>query len=162
MEQTLPWAVVYVDDEQFNLDELEEALKPRLENPIRLFNHAQEFIEWVGTTSEKIGALLIDLIMPGMSGLELIQWCKRHRPDLRPLIIVTGMQDQYSQRQAQAAGADAYLIKPVTIGTLLNALTELDHNKFEIHRTDNVEAPVAAEIVVAPAEPILLKKGFGK
>lgn len=157
MEHALPWAVVYVDDEQFNLDELKEKLEPRLANPLKMFNHAADFIQWISGTSERIGAVLIDLIMPDMGGLELIQWCKNNKPGLRPLIIVTGMQDKYSREQAREAGADAYLIKPVSIGTFLTALTELEHNKFEIHRSDS-PAPPASEIEIAPLTVVSLRK----
>jgi DNA-binding response OmpR family regulator len=157
MDHSLPWTVIYVDDEQFNLDELKDKLAPRLANPIRLFNHAQDFIHWISTTTERVGALMVDLIMPNMSGLELIEWCRKHRPDLRPLIIVTGMQDKYSREQAREAGADAYLIKPVSIGTFLTALTELEHNRFEVHKSDTA-APPASEIEIAPLTVVPLRK----
>ena len=64
--------------------------------------------------------VLLDLGMPGMSGLET---CRRlrNRPDGPGMFIVavTGWGQEESRRQTQRAGFDAHLVKPVAPDALL-------------------------------------------
>ncbi|MCK5861042.1 MAG: two-component system response regulator [Candidatus Hydrogenedentes bacterium] len=57
--------------------------------------------------------ILLDLMMPGMSGFEVTERLKEN-PDTRhiPIIIVTGLSDPEANVKAIKAGADDFLIKP--------------------------------------------------
>jgi DNA-binding NtrC family response regulator len=130
---SLPWTLVYVDDDAAELESLRRQLTPRIINPIKLFSRAEDLIAWLASTLEKVGVVLIDLNIPGhMGGLEIVKWCRSHCPDMNPLIIVAGADDRYSQERAENEGADAYLIKPVTVGALLSTLADLTRLQFEI------------------------------
>jgi two-component system alkaline phosphatase synthesis response regulator PhoP len=58
--------------------------------------------------------VLVDCLMPGMDGLEL---CRRIRalPSMRsvPLVMLSGLDDEATRRDAGAAGADEFVLKPV-------------------------------------------------
>lgn len=61
---------------------------------------------------------LLDLKMPGMSGLEVLQRLKEMFPDLI-VIMLTGVADNESlETQSRAQGAAAYLTKPCTLAEL--------------------------------------------
>jgi len=65
--------------------------------------------------------LVLDLQMPGMSGLDL----QRHvvRAGLRlPIVVITGHDQPGMQARCLAAGASAYLRKPLEAGRLLAAI----------------------------------------
>ncbi len=58
--------------------------------------------------------LLVDVDMPGMSGIELVAVLRADpRFDDLPIMVVTGREDIVSIDQAYAAGATAFMCKPV-------------------------------------------------
>ena len=60
-----------------------------------------------------VGLMVLDLNMPDMHGLEVLQFVRRH-PAYRalPVIVLTTRGDEASRSGALAAGADVYLTKP--------------------------------------------------
>jgi FixJ family two-component response regulator len=70
---------------------------------------------------DRPGCLLLDLQMPGPSGLELQEALKRQGVPL-PVIFLTGHGDVASSVRAMQAGAVDFLTKPVQRDTLLEAL----------------------------------------
>ena len=63
---------------------------------------------------EDFDVVLLDLMMPRVSGLEVLT---RIRETVRtaglPVIVVTGSEDPEDRRRLMAAGADDYLQKPI-------------------------------------------------
>lgn len=73
----------------------------------------------------EVDVLVTDVRMPGIDGLELQERVYRLAPSL-PVVFVTGSSDPATRRRAIAAGAYAYLGKPIgdveLMGTLWAAL----------------------------------------
>jgi len=71
-------------------------------------------------------AILLDIMMPGMSGIEV---CERVRADPltihTPVIILTAKSDSETRHQALEAGANQYLIKPVRPSDLINYIRQV-------------------------------------
>ena len=65
------------------------------------------------------GCLLLDILMPGVSGLDLQDWLVTKRSAL-PVIIITGQRDEVTHSEALLAGAVAFLLKPIDPEELLN------------------------------------------
>lgn len=76
--------------------------------------------------TEPPAAALVDLLMPGMSGLEFCRWV-REQPRLGAMrfVLLTGMDTDETRRDAAAAGADAVITKPFDRLRLLGQLTAL-------------------------------------
>ena len=56
--------------------------------------------------------VLLDLKLPGMSGLELLRWIRTQRPLRRiPVLILTSESDEHFMESAYDAGANSYLRK---------------------------------------------------
>lgn len=70
---------------------------------------------------DRPGCLLLDVRLPGPSGLELQAALKRQGVAL-PVVFLTGHADVASSVRAMKAGAVDFLEKPVERGTLLDAL----------------------------------------
>jgi len=65
--------------------------------------------------------LILDLHMPGMSGLEVLAELRR-RGDTLPVIVLTAVSDNLIRRRALAGGALAVLEKPAEFDELLALL----------------------------------------
>jgi CheY-like chemotaxis protein len=65
-------------------------------------------------SQEKPDVILVDLVLPGMDGLTLVRTLKAN-PVTRaiPVVAITAYADQFTQKDALAAGCDAYLVKPI-------------------------------------------------
>jgi len=64
---------------------------------------------------ERVSLIMTDLNMPNMDGIELIKNLKAN-PDYAeiPVMMITTESDEVERQKAMAAGAAAYLVKPVT------------------------------------------------
>jgi two-component system, cell cycle response regulator DivK len=70
--------------------------------------------------------IVMDLHMPGMSGLAAIQQLRADPRTVRlPIIACSGTSQQEGSRQARAAGADVYLEKPCLPQQLVAAIRQL-------------------------------------
>ncbi|MCX8995922.1 response regulator [Rhizobiaceae bacterium BDR2-2] len=67
---------------------------------------------------DREGCLLVDAYLPGMSGLELLEWL-RDRKSGMPSIMITGSSDIPMAVNAMKAGASDFIEKPVDRGELL-------------------------------------------
>jgi len=68
--------------------------------------------------------LILDLSMPGRSGLELLKLVKTERPDM-PVLIFTAHPDELYAVRAIRAGATGYLTKDCESDTLLSTVRKL-------------------------------------
>jgi DNA-binding response OmpR family regulator len=71
---------------------------------------------------------LVDLAMPQHSGLDLIRWIRtsRNAPQpTMPLLVVSAHATPARIAEAIAAGADAFLAKPITISALHSKVRRL-------------------------------------
>lgn len=66
-------------------------------------------------------ALVTDIRMPGMTGIELLDRLRNTAPDL-PAIVLTSVTDAQDRRRALELGARAWLTKPVADDVLLGQL----------------------------------------
>jgi DNA-binding NtrC family response regulator len=66
--------------------------------------------------------MVLDLKMPGMGGLEVLERMKQTHPEI-PVIILTGHGSAREEEEARRLGAFDYLEKPIDINDLLDAIT---------------------------------------
>lgn len=88
---------------------------------VRTYGSAREFIDSLELAVR--ACLIVDLNMPGMTGLELLRYLAGagHRI---PTIIYTAYDEPGTRRRCALAGAIAFLVKPVTGDLLLEAIKE--------------------------------------
>ena len=80
--------------------------------------------------AESYSAILLDLGLPDLSGMELLALIRSHPPEPRPVVVVlTAKSSGDVLHQVLEAGADAYCPKPVAPSTLLKKLRELNVNR---------------------------------
>jgi FixJ family two-component response regulator len=101
--------VCIVDDD----DAVRDSMRVLVESygyPVRDYPSAMAFLS--DLRDDEPGCLLLDLHMPGMDGLELVELLRRRRV-LTPAIIVTGRKDPVHLQRVTDAGVLALLNKPV-------------------------------------------------
>jgi putative nucleotidyltransferase with HDIG domain len=70
---------------------------------------------------EPVAAILTDLEMPGLSGMELLARVRPRFPNLA-FLVVTGVDDVRVGIEAMRKGADDYLVKPLEIDVVLTSI----------------------------------------
>jgi CheY-like chemotaxis protein len=77
-------------------------------------------------SGERVDAVLMDIRMPRLGGIELVTRIRR-RPESRalPVIAMSAYNDQIQEHEVLSAGANAFLAKPFTVEDLTAALAAL-------------------------------------
>lgn len=66
--------------------------------------------------------ILLDISLPGPSGIELLQALRAQEEELPPVIFVTGRDDVITTIDVMKWGAFSYLLKPIAAATLLQVV----------------------------------------
>jgi CheY-like chemotaxis protein len=84
----------------------------------------REAMDLMASMPEPPQLALVDIVMPGMSGLDVIREMRR-TPHLAgvPVAVVSGL----PQQRANAADIAAWLMKPPSVGLLLSTVARLTH-----------------------------------
>jgi DNA-binding response OmpR family regulator len=69
-------------------------------------------------TTQEIDLLLLDLVLPGPSGLDILRLVRGSRPTL-PVIILTARGEESDRVAGLKLGADDYVVKPFSVKELL-------------------------------------------
>jgi two-component system response regulator FixJ len=109
MSAPAPPGTVYVVDDDASIRELLEWLMRRNGIPVAVFPDARSFLELYAPDAP--GCLVVDLNMPGMSGLELQRSLKERGVHL-PLIFLSGRADVPNAVRAVKEGAVDFIEKP--------------------------------------------------
>ena len=114
-----PKPPVYIVDDD---EAVRDSIRMLLESSgfvARDFASADLFLD---SDMQDMGCLLLDLHMPGISGLELLRLL-RSRGMRRPVIVVSGRRDTVQDAEVWAAGASALLSKPFDDQQLLDLVS---------------------------------------
>ena len=112
-------AVVFVVDDDPSMRRALESLLRSVGHDVRLFSSAQEFMQ--AERPDAPGCLVLDVRLPGMSGLTFQQELTRAGVAL-PVIFITGHGDVPMTVRAMKAGAVEFLTKPFDDQVLLDAI----------------------------------------
>ena len=115
-----PAAVYVVDDDAAVRDSLALLLRS-VSLPVETFESAPQFLEC--HDPGRGGCLLLDIRMPGMSGMELQQQLRQRGSEL-PIIFITGHGDVAMAVQAMRSGALDFIEKPFRDQALIDRIHE--------------------------------------
>jgi len=111
--------LVCVVDDDFLARESTTRLLRSFKFNVKALASAEEFLN--SDCLAETACLILDVRMPGMSGLELQRQLAVSNSDL-PIIFITAHEDEDQRRQALEAGAVAFLYKPLFEEALLDAI----------------------------------------
>jgi two-component system, NarL family, response regulator NreC len=133
---------------------------------LRLLLDGQEDVEVVGEAGNakdaifraramKPDVILLDVVMPGESGIDVLPKLKKESPETQ--VLVLSMQDDPSYvREAFAAGASGYVLKEAVDEEVVAAVREVAGGGRYVHPTlgARLVAADAAERAAAEADPL--------
>jgi CheY-like chemotaxis protein len=113
--------ILIVEDDP-NVQKTSRSLLEAHDYRVRIANDGYEALDCYRRDQDEIQLVLLDITMPGMSGIELIQRLK----GINPAVQVVAISGLVSNRQPSLdAGANAFLAKPYTLKALLGTLNRL-------------------------------------
>ena len=111
--------------------------------------------------------VVLDFRLPGMSGLEMVNRLRKHKPEIK-IILVTGVEDPATRQQVAEAGAAAYFFKPIDITTFLESVknclwSDLETENLPITQAGANKSPSAsAETGVSRSPTKILKPSISE
>jgi DNA-binding NtrC family response regulator len=118
--------VLLVDDEQDFLDSLAERMRARGMD-VSTTTSAEEAIRRAET--EPFDAIVLDLMMPEMDGIEVLQAIKQKRPEVG-VILLTGYASLDKGIQAMKLGAMDFVEKPADLKILSEKIRKAHAQKM--------------------------------
>ena len=117
------YRVLIVDDEESMRLLLAGMLAQELEVDVQLAGTCEQALRLA--ESHTYDAILLDLMMPGIGGFGVLYGVRRSAPNANtPIIMVSVVSEKKSIERCLAAGANAYLTKPVRSAELGKVLKE--------------------------------------
>jgi len=138
-----PTPCVHVVDDDPHIRESLGMLLRSVAIDIKSYASVDEFLTLFAETADRTAILLLDVRMPGISGMALLEQLRIERPWL-PIIMITGHGDIEMAVRAMKLGAMDFITKPFSPQTLLDRIQEV------LRQTaDRATAEVSAEEATA-------------
>ncbi len=118
--------VLLIDDEQDFLDALSERMRAR---DMEVTTSTSAAVALKKAEKESYDAIVLDLMMPEMDGLEALKQIKKNNPDLQ-VILLTGHATVEKGIEAMKLGATDFLEKPADIKTLTEKIKNAHASKM--------------------------------
>lgn len=130
---TNPLRILLVEDNPSDLKLALHALEAhKLDNPVDVARDGEEALEHLfasrepGAESELPQLILLDLKLPKMGGLEVLERIKSE-PDIRqiPVVVLTSSREEPDIEHAYRLGANSYIVKPVDFNQFCDTVRQL-------------------------------------
>lgn len=123
--------IIVVDDEQDFLDSIRRGLMIGGFRDVSMISDPRKAMELLEVEQQGFDLALIDVTMPNVSGVELLEFIKTKSPETECL-MVTASNDAKTAVKCLKKGAYDYLIKPITRDDLLASVNRvLEKRKLE-------------------------------
>ncbi len=117
--------LLLIDDEKQFVSTLSERLDLR-GFEVKAVNDGEEGLKIVESNFPDL--VILDLKMPGLSGIEVLTRIKSSHPDM-PVILLTGYGSTEEGLKGKKAGALDYMMKPLNINELIEKINEVFNGK---------------------------------
>ena len=107
-----------VDDSMEFTSSVEKYFKDNVSiDIVNVISDGSEVINYLQNSNESIDIILLDLILPGKDGLEILEDLKERKIN-KPVIVLSSYQKDYAVRMTKDYRVDYFTIKPVNLPTL--------------------------------------------
>ena len=116
--------LLIVDDEESTRLLIARLLTAGMKGEAQLAGTCEQALRLAGNYA--YDAILLDLLMPGIGGYEVLKEIRRASANTAtPILVVSVLSDQETKERCRTAGADGFLVKPVERRSLLQAVKAL-------------------------------------
>ena len=126
---------IYIIDDDIDICDALRWLFESVHFKVETYKSAQMFLD--SYTFNKHGCLIVDVRMPIMSGLELLEHLNLQKSHL-PVIIMTGYGDISMAVRAMKLGAIDFVVKPFNEQCLLEIVQKLPANCKDINPVEDI------------------------
>lgn len=136
--------ILLVDDEESIVESIEYALNQEGFEVVSAHN-GQEALQKVQL--EKPNLIVLDLMLPEISGLEVCRILRRERNEI-PIIMLTAKGEEIDRVIGLEVGADDYLVKPFSLRELIarirallrrSKISDIDDSAPQMHQYEDLE-----------------------
>lgn len=123
--------ILIVEDNPIDLDLTIRALTAKkISNPIEIARDGEEALKYLERWEQgepKPVVILLDLNMPKIDGLEVLQKIKSHSEfKTIPIVVLTTSSESSDLKSAYQLGANSYIVKPVDFAKFLEVANHID------------------------------------
>lgn len=111
--------ILIVDDESFIRRLIEQCLEELEDNGVKLLTADNGVTAIAIIEAERPQLVLLDVMMPGMSGFDVCQTIRSKIGSDVYIILLTAQGQEYDKHKGKMAGADTYITKPFDPDQLL-------------------------------------------
>ena len=122
LNETRRQHLLVVDDEYFNYEILKAGLESKFD--ISYADSGQSCL--ASAIANPPDIILLDVCMPGLDGYDTCRMLK-HTPETKyiPVVMVSGLESPLEKQAGFDAGCDAYVVKPFSMGVLLEKINTI-------------------------------------
>ena len=111
------------DDEMLTMRALRRS---KITNPIQVARDGEQALEALLTAEPLPSVVLLDLKLPKIDGLEVLQRIRAHeRTKLLPVVVLTSSSEERDIIESYSLGANSYVRKPVDFDQFSQAVAQL-------------------------------------
>ncbi len=114
-----PGRILVVDDEPDTLGLIELTLQTAGFS-VRTATNGDQALAII--LNDTFDLLLLDIMMPGMTGFDLLEILRDREVEIPPVVFLTAKSRQEDREMGEKLGAAAFLTKPTTRGDLLDTI----------------------------------------
>ena len=123
--------ILLVEDNPMDVDLTLRAFKRRkLVNPVNVARDGEEALDWIPLWEQGEAlpvVILLDLKLPRVSGLEVLERLKTHDGcQVVPVVVLTSSAEDRDINTAYRLGANSYIVKPVDFDRFMSVAAQIE------------------------------------
>ncbi len=118
---------ILVIDDQISITNVLESMLQRLGYTTFTYNNPKTALNFLRDNFNDIDLVLTDMTMPEMTGDDVAREIMNIRPKM-PILILTGYSEKLSEQEAAQMGIKGYLMKPISLANLADAVHQALHS----------------------------------
>lgn len=135
--------ILLVEDNPYDLELTLKALdKHHLANRVQVLGDGAEALDYLfgdgsaGKTHDSLKVILLDLNLPKVSGIEVLQKLKSdERTRLIPVVVMTSSNEDRDLQECYRLGVNSYVVKPVEFDAFAKVVADLGFYWLLVNKT---------------------------
>ena len=144
--KTIINALVVDDSKEFTSSVKEYFKNNAVIKIVDVLNDGEKAVDYIKKHQDSIDVILMDLIMPGKDGLQILEELEELKIK-KHLIILSSYRKDYTIRMTSRYNVDYYMLKPVNLSSLESRIKEvMDENKVELYTEKQVNPKIQLQV----------------